>query len=147
MDFGLSDEQKMIVDTVRNFVEKEIYPFESEVEATGVVRKEVSDEIKKKTIDLGFYACNFPSEVGGAGLNHLEFALVERELGRASMALNHFFGRPQNILMACTGYQRERYLLPAVRGEKMDALAMTEPDAGSDVRGCLLYTSPSPRDS
>ena len=110
MDFGLSDEQKMIVDTVRNFVEKEIYPFESEVEATGVVRKEVSDEIKKKTIDLGFYACNFPSEVGGAGLNHLEFALVERELGRASMALNHFFGRPQNILMACTGGQRERYL-------------------------------------
>ena len=115
MDFGLSDEQKMIVDTVRNFVEKEIYPFESEVEATGVVRKEVSDEIKKKTIDLGFYACNFPSEVGGAGLNHLEFALVERELGRASMALNHFFGRPQNILMACTGDQKERYLLPAVR--------------------------------
>ena len=118
MDFGLSDEQKMIVDTVRNFVEKEIYPFESEVEATGVVRKEGSDEIKKKTIDLGFYACNFPSEVGGAGLNHLEFALVERELGRASMALNHFFGRPQNILMACTGDQKERYLLPAVRGEK-----------------------------
>ena len=118
MDFGLSDEQKMIVDTVRNFVEKEIYPFESEVEATGVVRKEVSDEIKKKTIDLGFYACNFPSEVGGAGLNHLEFALVERELGRASMALNHFFGRPQNILMACTGDQKERYLLPAVGAKK-----------------------------
>ena len=81
MNFGLSEEQQMIVDTVRNFVEKEIYPFENEVEASGVVRKEVSDEIKKKTIELGFYACNFPSEVGGAGLNHLEFALVERELG------------------------------------------------------------------
>ncbi len=51
------------------------------------------------------------------------------------MALTHFFGRPQNILMACEGDQRERYLLPAVRGERMDALAMTEPDAGSDVRG------------
>jgi len=50
------------------------------------------------------------------------------------MALNHFFGRPQNILMACQGEQIERYLLPAVRGEKLDALAMTEPDAGSDVR-------------
>ncbi|MGR3343718.1 MAG: acyl-CoA dehydrogenase family protein, partial [Paracoccaceae bacterium] len=59
---------------------------------------------------------------------------VERELGRGSMALTHFFGRPQNILMACAGDQRERYLLPAVRGEKMDALAMTEPGAGSDVR-------------
>jgi len=135
MNFGLSEEQQMIVDTVRNFVEKEIYPFENEVEASGVVRKEVSDEIKKKTIELGFYACNFPSEVGGAGLNHLEFALVERELGRASMALNHFFGRPQNILMACSGDQREKYLFPAIKGEKMDALAMTEPDAGSDVRG------------
>jgi acyl-CoA dehydrogenase len=51
------------------------------------------------------------------------------------MALTHFFGRPQNILMACEGEQRERYLLPAVRGERTDALAMTEPDAGSDVRG------------
>ena len=50
------------------------------------------------------------------------------------MALTHFFGRPQNILMACEGDQIDRYLLPAVRGEKMDALAMTEPDAGSDVR-------------
>ncbi len=51
------------------------------------------------------------------------------------MALTHFFGRPQNILMACKGEQIERYLLPAVRGERMDALAMTEPDAGSDIRG------------
>jgi len=50
------------------------------------------------------------------------------------MALTHFFGRPQNILMACKDEQIERYLMPAVRGERMDALAMTEPDAGSDVR-------------
>ncbi|MEJ6610389.1 MAG: acyl-CoA dehydrogenase family protein, partial [Paracoccaceae bacterium] len=95
----------------------------------------VANEIKRKTLELGFYACNFPEEVGGAGLSHLDFALVERELGRGSMALNHFFGRPQNILMACKDEQRERYLLPAVRGERMDALAMTEPEAGSDVRG------------
>jgi|GEM_PF-86850 len=112
MNFGLSDEQEMIVSTVRAFV-----------------------AIKAKTIELGFYACNFPETVGGAGLNHLDFALVERELGRGSMALNHFFGRPQNILMACKDEQIERYLLPAVRGERMDALAMTEPEAGSDVRG------------
>jgi len=135
MHFGLTDEQEMIVSTVRSFVEKEIYPHEDQVERTGEVPKEVADEIKRKTIELGFYACNFPEEVGGAGLSHLEFALVERELGRGSMALNHFFGRPQNILMACAGEQRERYLLPAVRGERMDALAMTEPGAGSDVRG------------
>ena len=134
MQFGLSEEQELIVSTVRAFVENEIYPHEIEVERTGEVPADVAQEIKRKTIDLGFYACNFPHDVGGAGLSHLDFALVERELGRGSMALTHFFGRPQNILMACAGAQRERYLLPAVRGEKMDALAMTEAGAGSDIR-------------
>jgi acyl-CoA dehydrogenase len=135
MHFGLTDEQDMIVSTVRSFVENEIYPHEGLVERTGEVPPEVAQAIKQKTIDLGFYACNFPESVGGAGLSHLEFALVERELGRGSMALTHFFGRPQNILMACQGEQIERYLRPAVRGARMDALAMTEPGAGSDVRG------------
>ncbi len=135
MHFGLSDEQEMIVSTVRSFVEKEIYPHEAEVERTGEVPADLAETIKHKCMDLGFYACNFPEEVGGAGLSHVDFTLVERELGRGSMALTHFFGRPQNILMACEGDQRERYLLPAVRGERMDALAMTEPGAGSDVRG------------
>ena len=134
MNFGLSEEQEMIVSTVRDFVEREIYPHENEVERTGDVRPEVASAIKEKTKELGFYACNFPENTGGAGLSHLDFALVERELGRGSMALTHFFGRPQNILMACEGEQIERYLLPAVRGDKMDALAMTEPEAGSDVR-------------
>ena len=135
MIYGQTDEQLMIADTVRSFVEKEIYPHEELVERTGEVPAEIAQEIKQKTLDLGFYACNFPESVGCAGLNHVEFALVERELGRGSMALNHFFGRPQNILMACEGEQIERYLMPAVRGERMDALAMTEPGAGSDVRG------------
>ena len=135
MHFGLSEEQEMIVSTVRSFVEKEIYPHEAEVERTGIVPHELGLRIKRKCIDLGFYACNFPEEVGGAGLSHMDFTLVERELGRGSMALTHFFGRPQNILMACEGDQVERYLMPAVRGERMDALAMTEPGAGSDIRG------------
>jgi len=135
MHFGLSEEQEMIVSTVRSFVENEIYPYEAEVERTGEVPPGLGEAIKQKTLDLGFYACNFPEEVGGAGLSHVDFTLVERELGRGSMALTHFFGRPQNILMACNDEQRERYLLPAVRGERMDALAMTEPGAGSDVRG------------
>ncbi len=134
MQFGLTQEQQMIVSTVRSFVENEIYPHEKLVENLGTVPAEIGAEIKRKTIELGFYACNFPESVGGAGLSHLEFALVERELGRGSMALNHFFGRPQNILMACQGEQIARYLRPAVRGERMDALAMTEPDAGSDIR-------------
>jgi len=135
MDFGLNSDQQMIVDTVRSFVEREIYPHEDLVERTGEVPHELGEAIKRKVIDLGFYACNFPADVGGAGLSHFDVTLVERELGRGSMALTHFFGRPQNILMACTGEQRERYLLPAVSGARMDALAMTEPNAGSDVRG------------
>ena len=135
MHFGLTEEQEMIVDTVRSFVENEIYPLEAEIERLGHVPKEIADDLKAKVLGMGFYAPNFPEEVGGGGLNHLEFALLERELGRGSMALTHFWGRPQNILMACNEDQRERYLLPAVRGERMDALAMTEPDAGSDVRG------------
>ena len=135
MHFGLTEEQAMIVDTVRGFVENEIYPHEDEVEKRGYVPQELADEIKRKVIAMGFYAPNFPTENGGGGLNHLEFALLERELGRGSMALTHFWGRPQNILMACEGDQRERYMLPAIRGERMDALAMTEPGAGSDIRG------------
>ena len=135
MEYGLSEEQGMIANTVRSFVEREIYPHEALVERTGEVPNEIAQEIKQKTLDLGFYACNFPESVGCAGLNHTDFALVERELGRGAMALNHFFGRPQNILMACEGEQIQRYLIPAVRGERMDALAMTEPGAGSDIRG------------
>jgi acyl-CoA dehydrogenase len=59
---------------------------------------------------------------------------VERELGRASYALQWLVERPSNILQACEGEQRERYLLPAIRGERHDCVAMTEPGAGSDVR-------------
>ena len=135
MDFALSEEQKLIVDTVRDFAKNEIYPHEEEVERDCFVRPEVGDEIKEKCKKIGFYAANMPASVGGGGLGHLDFALLERELGRASMALTVYFGRPSNILMACEGEQREKYLLPAVRGEKIDALAMTEPQAGSDVRG------------
>ena len=134
MNFELTDEQQMIVDTVRAFVEKELYPHEEEVERTGVVPKELGQEITQKVKDIGFYAPNISADVGGGGLNQLEFTLLERELGRASMALSVFFGRPSGILEACTGDQREKYLLPAVSGEKVDALAMTEPGAGSDMR-------------
>ena len=135
MNFELSDEQQMIVDTVRSFVENELYPHEEEVERTGVVPKELGQEISQKCRDIGFYASNISTDAGGGGLNQLDFTLLERELGRASMALTVYFGRPSGILEACEGAQREKYLLPVVAGEKIDALAMTEPDAGSDVRG------------
>ncbi len=135
MQFGLTAEQELVVDTVHSFVERELYPLENEVERTGTVPAELGREIQRKVIELGFYAPNIPAAFGGGGLDQLTFALLERELGRAAMALSVWWGRPSNILCACNDEQRQRYLLPAVSGEKMDALAMTEPDAGSDVRG------------
>jgi acyl-CoA dehydrogenase len=135
LNFALTHEQQMVVDTVRDFVESELYPLEQEVERTGAVPREIGEAIKRKVLALGFYAPNIPAEYGGGGLDQLTFTLLERELGRASMALGVWWGRPSNILCAGNADQRERYLAPCVRGEKMDALAMTEPDAGSDLRG------------
>jgi acyl-CoA dehydrogenase len=145
MDFSLTDEQQLIVRTTRAFVERELYPYEDEVERTGKVRPELIEQIKARAIDAGLYAANMPAEVGGGGLDTVTWVLYERELGRASYAL-HYGGvvRPSNILMACTGEQRERYLLPAVRGERIDCLAMTEPGAGSDLRS--MRTSAVERD-
>ena len=134
MNFGLTPEQEMVVSTVRSVVEHELYPLEAEVERTGLVPPEVGREITRKVQALGFYAPNIPEEFGGGGLDHLTFTLLERELGRASYALSVFWGRPSNILCGCNAEQRERYLLPAARGERIDCLAMTEPEAGSDVR-------------
>ncbi|WP_417433514.1 acyl-CoA dehydrogenase family protein [Kiloniella sp.] len=134
MDFGLSEEQQMVVDTVRNFVEKELYPHENTVEELGYVPAELTKEIRQKVLDLGFYAANIPEEFGGGGLDYVTMSLLERELGRASQALSVIFGRPSNILCGCKGDQVEKYLMPAIRGEKIDCIAMTEPDAGSDVR-------------
>lgn len=139
MDFALSHEQQMVVDTVRGFVERELYPLESELEESGTLPREVSKEIQRKIIELGFYAPNIPEEFGGGGLDHLTFTLLERELGRTSMGLSVWWGRPSNILCACNDEQRERYLTPCVKGEKVDALAMSEPDAGSDVRSMKTF--------
>lgn len=134
MEFGLSPEQAMVVTTVRSFVEKELYPLEALVEREGRVPRELGREITRKVAALGFLSPNLPEAVGGGGLDQVTNTLLDRELGSASMALGLFWSRPSGILMACTGEQRQRYLLPAARGEKLDAIAMTEPEAGSDLR-------------
>ena len=136
MHFGLSDEQRMIVETTRAFVEAELYPHEALVERTGHLPLELIREIQKKAMNAGLYAANMPEEVGGAGLDTLSWLLYERELGRANYALHWTcVARPSNILLAGTPEQRERYLMPCIRGETWDCLAMTEPGAGSDLRG------------
>lgn len=135
MDFSLTEEQQLIVKTTREFVAKELMPHEREIEDTGVLRPELLEELKAKAIDAGLYAANMPVEVGGSGLDAVSWVLYEKELGRTSYALHWtVVGRPSNILLACEGEQRERYLLPTVRGERVECLAMTEPQAGSDLR-------------
>ena len=136
MYFGMTDEQRMIVDTTRAFVETELYPHEALVERTGHLPMEIIREVQAKAIAAGLYAANMPEDVGGAGLDTLSWLLYERELGRANYALHWTcVARPSNILLAGTAEQRERYLHPCIRGEKWDCLAMTEPGAGSDLRG------------
>ena len=136
MDFGLNLEQRMIIDTTRTFVETELYPHEAEVERTGHLRIDLIREIQAKAIAAGLYAANMPAEVGGAGLDTQTWLLYEKELGRANYALHwSCVARPSNILLAGTEDQRHRYLYPCIRGEKWDCLAMTEPGAGSDLRG------------
>ena len=136
MHFGLSEEQQMIVETTRAFVENELYPHEMEVERTGHLEMDLVREIQKKAIEAGLYAANIPEEFGGAGLDTLTWLLYEKELGKANYALHWTaVARPSNILCAGTPEQQEKYLKPCVRGEKWDCLAMTEPGAGSDLRG------------
>jgi alkylation response protein AidB-like acyl-CoA dehydrogenase len=136
MDFGLTDEQTMIAETTRAFVENELYPHELEIERTGHLDMDLVRDIQKKAIAAGLYAANIPEEFGGAGLDTLTWLLYEKELGRANYALHWTcVARPSNILCAGTPDQRDKYLAPCVRGEKWDCLAMTEPGAGSDLRG------------
>ena len=136
MNFELSEEQNLIIETTQAFVEKELYPHEAELEATGILRPELADELKQKAIEAGLYAANIPTEFGGAGLDTPTWLLYERELGKTSYALHWTcVARPSNILCAGSPEQLEQYLEPCMRGEKSDCLAMTEPDAGSDLRG------------
>ncbi|HXY76602.1 MAG TPA: acyl-CoA dehydrogenase family protein [Steroidobacteraceae bacterium] len=135
MDFALTEEQQLIVSTTRAFVREQLVPHEREIEETGRLREELWLELKAKALDAGLYAANMPTEVGGGGLDAVSWVLYEKELGYTSYVLHYAcVARPSNILLACTGAQRERYLLPAVRGERSECLAMSEPQAGSDLR-------------
>ena len=139
MDFTLTSEQRLIVETVRSFVENELYPHEDEVERLDEIPADLASAIRGKALAAGLYAANMPAELGGGGLDALSVVLVERELGRASYGLQMLVERPSNVLLACEGEQRERYLLPAIRGERHDCVAMTEPGAGSDVRSMTTH--------
>ena len=134
MHFELSHEHTMLIETVRAFIEKELYPHEDLVERLDEIPPELAQAIQAKALEVGLYAANMPEALGGGGLDYFGVTLLERELGRASYGLQMLVARPSNILRACSGSQVDEYLLPTIRGERHDCLAMTEPNAGSDVR-------------
>ena len=135
LDFKLSDEQQMLVGMTRSFVEKDMMPHEEILETKDILPSDLAASLKKKSIELGLPACNLPEEVGGGGLDAVSVMLIEKELGRPSLALAECAHRPLNILSACQGKQVNEFLEPTVRGDKRDCIAMTEPEAGSDLRG------------
>jgi acyl-CoA dehydrogenase len=136
MHLDWSDEQRAVMETTRAFVHRELVPHEDEVERTGRLDPDLVGELRGRAIRAGLYAANMPEDVGGAGLDTLTWMLMERELGHTGYALQMLaVARPSRILLACEGDQRETYLLPTVAGERVECLAMTEPEAGSDLRG------------
>lgn len=134
IDFSIPEETRMLVETVRRFVETEVRPLEEETEEMSRVPAAKVAAAKKKAQELGLFAMNMPEDVGGGGLSCVDHCFVEEELGKTSDALiRRIFGQVYPMLLECKGYQREKYLLPTVRGEKICAMAITEPGAGSDA--------------
>lgn len=133
MDYELTDEQTMMLDSLRAFLDEEVYPYEAEADRAGEVPVERCEHIKQRSIELGFYAANLPESVGGGGLDYSSLGLIERELGKVSYALGGNIARPTELLLACEGEQKEKYLAPCVTGEKHECFALTEPGAGSDI--------------
>lgn len=133
MDYQYTDEQRMLVDSLRAFVEQELRPHEAETDQLGYVPEDLGKQIVSKALEMGFYAANLPEEIGGGGLDYVSMALLEREFGKTTYGLHGWVHRPSEILMACEGDQIEEYLLPCVRAERKEFFALTEPGAGSDI--------------
>ena len=134
MDFTLTEEQRLLVETIREFVQRELKPLEEGVETNGYLSDEVASEIQEKSKGLGLYAVNIPREFGGGGLSVLEWMMAEEQFGRTSdILIRRAFGNVYEILLEASEEQKQTYLLPAVRGKRTFSIAFTEPEAGSDA--------------
>ena len=131
----MDHENELLINTLKSFMDAEIFPYEDEVDSKGEVPIDLGRQIEARAKDIGLFAANLPTEIGGGGLGYQAMALMEREYGKTTHALQSWIARPTEILLACEGDQKEQYLLPCVRGEKRELFALTEPEAGSDVMG------------
>ncbi|TMF24839.1 MAG: acyl-CoA dehydrogenase [Chloroflexi bacterium] len=137
MDFSLSDEQRMILGTVREFVHKELLPLEADIQRAELEGRHFPDRSTLRQLQgtarkAGLWGLLTPEEYGGANLGFLMTALITMETARALVPFT-YGGSGDNILYQCTPAQRERYLLPTIEGERQSCFALTEPDTGSDA--------------
>ena len=134
MDFSLSEEQHLLVSSIRGFIESELRPLEEDIEKTGRLADDVASEIRAKSQELGLYAVNIPTKYGGGGLSVLDWMIAEEQFGRTTdILVRRAFGNVYEILLEGTDAQIETYLIPAVRGDRTFSVAFTEPEAGSDA--------------
>ncbi len=135
MEFSIPEKMQVIIEMIREFMEKEVYPLESLFAQRGF--QEMLPELKErrdKVKLMELWAPQAPKDIGGAGLSLTEFALVSEELGRSP--LGHYLfgcqapdaGNIEIIHEHGTAEQKEKYLLPLVKGEIRSCFSMTEPD-------------------
>ena len=134
MDFELTEEQQFIRQTVRDFAQKEIAPRSAEIDRTG----EFPHDIFNKMAELGLLGLPFPEEYGGAGADAMSVALAVEEIARgdgstALAYLAHIGLGSMPILLFGNEEQKQKFLVPAAKGEYMAAFGLTEPQAGSDA--------------
>ena len=135
MDFGLSDEQRLFRQTLRDFTDKEIIPVASELERSG----RYPDEILAGLRNLGLFGLNVPEEYGGLEADRVSYALAFEEIARGWLGAAGLFG-PHSVacwLVARNGTpeQKQRYLPAMASGELRSGIALTEPGAGTDLQG------------
>jgi alkylation response protein AidB-like acyl-CoA dehydrogenase len=132
--YGLTAEDRHLRDTAAEFAES-LMPYEVEAElGGGRLPEEIAAAHQARAIELGLYATNIPASAGGPGCTALQQVLVQEQVGRVTNGLAWVMHTPpQWWVEVATDFQREKWLAPAVRGEKHEAYAITEEFAGSDV--------------
>ncbi len=134
MDFDLSEEQRLLRDTFARFSDERIAPRAAEIDEAG----EIPRDLLRELADLGFYGLRYPESLGGVGLDLLSYCLALTEIARGSMSVG-VVAAMQSLMgthfLFAYGHEaiHERWLRPAIAGEKYGAICITEPDAGSDL--------------
>ena len=136
MDFSLTDQQKLIRDTVRQFVETEVRPTVKERDRT---ERFPAEEIRK-IAELGCCGMLMPEEWGGAGLDHISYVLMLEEVARVDCAMSTSLGVTNSavqipLLKFGSETQKKKYLPRLSSGEILGSFCLTEPQAGSDAAG------------